>query len=267
MPKVKIAISAPVKELSSFTMLAFGKPKLGKTTLACSWPKPVVLATERKGVKAIRVPHIKIYNWENVLSAISLLKTKENRDKYQTVIIDTVDLLYKYCFDWCCEHYGFDHPSDKDWGWGKGWEKITDQFLATIMTIFDLKYKGQEKAVVFTSHTRSTEVEEDWETYTEITPSLAKPGTRVLLPYVDIIGYMYPKKSKKGRSIRHFTTIPAREYIAGDRSGFLSDIDIVLPTSRKSEGYTVLNEVFIGNLQALDNETQLKRKKKGVKIE
>jgi len=230
----------PIYVLTDYTVFIYGVPKIGKTTIACSWPDPIVLATEVRGAKAIQVPRIKIRSWEDFKNAIDLLKKKEQRARFKTAIIDTADLAYKYAFDWTCKHYGFDHPSDQ--GWGKGWERITDTFLETILELFDLGY-----CIVFTSHCKTSQVMADWEEYTRIDPTLPNPARKVLLPLVDVIFYMRAKTTKKGVPIRTITTKATREYEAGDRTGCITDLEIRIPAAEKNKAYVLVNSIFTEN--------------------
>jgi len=238
-----IRIADPVNDLLGYTIFVYGPPKIGKTTFACSWPKVVALDCELRGFKAKRVPHMKIRNWNDVLKAKDILSESVNKKKYQSVLIDNVDLLYKYCTVHCCEKYGFDHPSDQ--GWGKGWERVTDEFLALILQLFELGY-----TLLFTSHSKASEVKADWESYTRIDPTLPGPARKVLLPLVDVILYMRAQDSAKEGSVRKVTTKATREYEAGDSTTYLSDIDLIIPERNKNSGFDVLNRRFKKNVEA-----------------
>lgn len=239
-----IEIDEPLMKLLGYTVFIYGPPKVGKTTAALSWPKPMVLAFEVKGIKARRTPNIKIRNWRQFRKARVLLNKRENKKKYKTLIIDTTDLMYKYCFSFCCEKYGFDHPSDQ--GWGKGWERISDEFLGAVLSLFDMGY-----TLIFTSHSKTSEIKADWETYTRISPTLPGPGQKVLLPHVDVIMYMYARTTKKGNPVRTLTTKATREYEAGDRTRCLTDMSINIPALKKDKVFAILDKRFKANAEEL----------------
>ncbi len=239
-----IEVNEPISELLGYTIAVYGLPKTGKSTFAASWPKPLFLATETRGIKAMRVPHIKIRNYHDLLSAMKLLKKKNTRNKYQSIIIDTVDLLFKYIQAFCCNKYGFDHPSDQ--GWAKGWERLGDEFLAIILKLFDLGY-----TLIFISHSKTTKITADWEEYTRIDPSMPNTARKTLFPYVDVILYMRSREKKGGRIVRSVTTKATREYEAGDRTRCLTDMEITIPRNKKDNAYSVLNTVFKKNAKKL----------------
>lgn len=237
-----IEVNKPQASLLGYTIFVYGAPKIGKTTLAASWPQPLVLSCEVRGIRAMPVSHIKIRSWEQMLESVELLKKPENAKKYRTVIIDTSDLMYKYCLVHCCNKYGFDHPSDQ--GWGKGWERVSDEFLTVVLELFDLGY-----TLIFISHAKSAEVTSDWETYTRIDPTLAGPARKVLLPLVDVIFYMRAKEMDDGKTVRSITTKAVREYEAGDRTKGLTDLEIRIPTEKKDKAYDLINRKFLQNVE------------------
>jgi hypothetical protein len=235
-----IELNEPVHDLLGYTVFIYGPPKVGKTTAAVSWPNPIVFACEVKGISALKVNHIKIRSWDNFTKAVKTMKRKANKNKFKTVIIDTVDLMYKYCLDFCCDKYGFEHPSDQ--GWAKGWEAVADEFMAAVLDLFDTGY-----TLIFLSHTKETEVEEDWEKFTRTNPTLSGTGRRVLLPLVDVILYMTARTTKKGGSIRTVTTKGARAYEAGDRTKGLTDVTIRIPSKMKDKAYDLICAVYKEN--------------------
>lgn len=232
----------PNTDLLGYTAFIYGPPKVGKTTVACSWPKPLVLACEPRGIRAMHVEHIPIRSWSNFEKAIKLLTKTATRKKYKSIIIDTADLMYKYCLSHCCNTFGFDHPSDQ--GWGKGWEAVSDMYMSAVLKLFDLNY-----TLIFISHSKTIEIKVDWEEYTRIDPTLANPARKVLLPYIDLIFYMWARESKKGNLIRTLTTKSTREYEAGDRTHFLTDVEVKIPSKKKDKAFSLLNKLFLENVK------------------
>ena len=72
----------------------YGGPKTGKTTVACSFSKPLLLAFEAgynliDGIRAVNVT-----SWIDMKNYAKQLKKPEVRAMYDTVIIDTVPLMW-----------------------------------------------------------------------------------------------------------------------------------------------------------------------------
>ena len=82
-----------------FSMIIYGSPGLGKTTLALSAPTPLLLDFDR-GVSRVKAYHRKdtafCENYEDVLNDLSCPDTK----KYETIIIDTGGSFVTYLQDW-----------------------------------------------------------------------------------------------------------------------------------------------------------------------
>jgi len=65
LPTEKTARSA---SLSAFTTLIYGKPKIGKSTFAASFPNALFLDTEG-GLQSLSVHRVPIHNWKDLLTA------------------------------------------------------------------------------------------------------------------------------------------------------------------------------------------------------
>jgi len=240
---VPFKMNEPIYELLNYIFFIYGPPKIGKTTVACSWPKPMVFACETRGIAVKKVMTAKIRNWSQFRGSITKFSKKKYRNKYQTIVIDTVSLAFKYCLDWCCETYGFEHPSDE--GWGKGWEKLNNEFLEQILRLFDTG-----KSIIFVAHSIDKEVKGDWGSTTKTEAQLPGPARKILLPIVDVILYMKSKKKGKRRQ-RMVTTKTTPRYEAGDRTGCLTDKTIFIPRKHENDAYEIINGIFVKNAEKL----------------
>lgn len=81
----------------NFAMILYGQPGIGKSTLAASAPKPVLLDFDN-GVSRIRAEHrcptSVSSSYEEVLEDI------KNMDDFETIIIDTGGSFVTYLKDW-----------------------------------------------------------------------------------------------------------------------------------------------------------------------
>ena len=86
-------------ENKTFSMILYGAPGVGKTTLALSAPKPVLIDFD-KGVSRVKAYHrtltIEADKYEEVLADIQSPELKD----CQTIIIDTGGSLITYLQDW-----------------------------------------------------------------------------------------------------------------------------------------------------------------------
>lgn len=83
----------------TFSSIIYGSPGIGKTTLACSAPKPVLIDFDR-GVSRVRadhrVPTIMADTYEEVMADLQSPEMKE----FETVIIDTGGSFVTFLKDW-----------------------------------------------------------------------------------------------------------------------------------------------------------------------
>ena len=102
-------------ELGASNVLLYGKPKVGKSTLASQIPNAIFAATE-KGYNYLQVNAVDIHKWEDILELGAAFTTQKH--PYKTVIIDTCDIAYKHCEKYIMDKHQVNHPSDL--GFGKG---------------------------------------------------------------------------------------------------------------------------------------------------
>ncbi len=178
-----------VLDAERITMLNYGDFKIGKTTWASKIKKALFLFTE-EGQGALDVYRVTINSWQDFLDVCLALKEDSQKPKeeqlYTTVVIDTVDLLYKLCQDHVCAAAGVQHPSDKSVGWGKGWDLLSNEFSLTLAKLMNLGY-----GVIFISHMKEKEIITRNSSTTVIKPSLKDGAMQIVSALVGFIAYSY----------------------------------------------------------------------------
>lgn len=201
-----------IKDLALTNILLYGNPKVGKSTLASQFPKGLFLATE-KGYNFLEVYKVDILCWEDLLSTLVELRKEKT---FTTLIIDTVDHLYRFCETYVCKKNGVEHASDLPFG--KGFNLIKKEFVDTINNINQYGF-----GLVFISHSKQVEAKSKVMTFTKMQTSLAETAQTVISGMCDLILYCYIDKDGK-RLIR---TKPSETVLAGDRTKNLpKDIDM-----------------------------------------
>ena len=90
------------RDLSGYITYIYGAPKVGKTTLGAQMPSPILFAFER-GYNAIAgVMAQDITSWSELKQAVRQLKQPEVKERFKSVIIDTVDIAATLCDKYVC---------------------------------------------------------------------------------------------------------------------------------------------------------------------
>ena len=106
------------RDLRGKYVLLYGKPKSGKTTAACAFPKALLCAFER-GYNAIGgVMAQDITKWAEFRQIIRQLEKPEAKEMYETIIIDTVSIAWDLVEQFVCVQNGVQKIADIPWGGG-----------------------------------------------------------------------------------------------------------------------------------------------------
>lgn len=95
MAKISIMDIQPTrlcKDLRGRFVEIFGREKSGKTSTAVMWPKPLLCAFEKGYNALVNVYAADIDNWSTFKDICRQLKKDEAKEKYQTIIVDTVGM-------------------------------------------------------------------------------------------------------------------------------------------------------------------------------
>jgi hypothetical protein len=170
--------TTPSHRLADYSILLYAPPKWGKTTLANCFPKPVFAETER-GTKSLSVYREPIKNWKRFMMFIRAL---EKSGDFSTVVVDTVDYLYKWCEDYVCEELAIDHLSEE--GFARGWDRLRSEF-----TVACNRITATQRGVIFISHADEKIVKRMREETMKVVPSMARGALKVVHPLCDIVAY------------------------------------------------------------------------------
>lgn len=174
---------------STIKMMIYGQAGMGKSTLALSTPKPLLLDFDN-GVKRINMSHlegidtVQVGSWQDVKEVL-----QEDLSAYQTIIIDTIGKMMDFIITYKC---GTRQPQIRDWG------GINQEFSWLTRTVGSLN-----KNVVFVAH-RDTRKEGD---DTVFIPALREKSYNAIVTELDLLGYL-EMRNDNGRQMRTITFDP-----------------------------------------------------------
>ena len=126
-------------------MMIYGEPGVGKSVFACHLPKPFFITTdgnyewlEEFGAK--EKDHLRVECWDDFKKALN-----NDYDEYETIVVDLIEDLFKWCEKEFCDTNRLTHVSDL--GYGKGYDITRNDFFIEMCKLIN-----KDKHIVFISH-------------------------------------------------------------------------------------------------------------------
>ena len=142
------------RNLRGYSVFFYGGWKTGKTTIASKFPKALLLAAE-KGYNALAgVMAQPINSWAEFKKVLRQLKDEKAKQMFETIVLDTADILYDYCTKYICDNYprsdgGFGVDSIADINYGRGYGMVEKEFDTALRSIVQMDY-----GLVIISHSK-----------------------------------------------------------------------------------------------------------------
>lgn len=174
------------RDLSGYITYLYGEPKTGKTTLATRGRGALLLAFER-GYNALPgVTALDVSSWSEVRATLRELKKDAVKERFKSIVVDTVDIAGTLCEKYVCAQNGVDRIGDIPYG--GGWGLMKKEFEEVFRTITQLGY-----SVFFISHDKDkTFKRKDGTEYNMIVPSCPTSFNNIAKDMADI--YCYSEK-------------------------------------------------------------------------
>ena len=169
---------------STVKMMIYGQAGMGKSTVALSAPKPLLLDFDN-GVKRMNMTHlenidtVQVTSWNDVQQVL-----QEDLSAYQTIVVDTIGKMMDFIITYKC---GSRQPSIRDWS------GINAEFSWMTRTL-----SGLNKHIIFVAH-RDTRKEGD---DTVFIPALREKSYNSIVTELDLLGYL---EMKSERSVQRRT--------------------------------------------------------------
>lgn len=212
---------------STVKMMIYGQAGMGKTTVALSAPKPLLLDFDN-GVKRVNMAHlegvdiVQVTRWEDIQEVL-----KEDLSAYQTIVVDTIGKMMDFIITYKC---GTRQPQIRDWG------GINAEFSWLTRTLSSLN-----KNVVFVAH-RDTRKEGD---DTVFIPALREKSYSSIVTELDLLGYL-EMRNENGVQKRTITFDPTSRNDGKNTCNLPGLMNV--PTIVDSSGRPVAKNDFISTL-------------------
>jgi len=167
--KRPMELSVPTK----IKALIYGQAGMGKTTLALSAPKPLLLDFDN-GIHRVNYGHqadtVQIHNWQEAKQVI-----QENLSLYDAIVVDTIGKMMDYIISYVTNG-GI--PQIRDWN------KINQEFSTFVRDI-----SMMQKNIIFVAH-RDIRKEGDDNVFV---PALREKSYTAIVTELDLLGYVEAK--------------------------------------------------------------------------
>lgn len=246
------------RDLKGKFVCIYSLPKVGKTSMACQFPKNLLCAFE-KGYNVLGgVKPVDIAKWSDFKLVLRQLEKPEARQLYDTVTLDTIGIAWDLCEQFVCAQNGVQKISDIPWG--GGYSACKKEFESCLRKITQLGY-----GLVIIAHVdKRTEKRADDSEVEIIAPSIPKRAYEIVNQLVDIIGYIDITWDEEGNSERWLYTRKTPTVMAGSRFKYLapkikfgynelvSAISDAIDKAEKLDGAVVVDTIEQSIEEALD---------------
>lgn len=240
------------RDLSGYITFIYGPAKCGKTTFGSKMPGALLLAFER-GYNALPgVVAQDITTWGEMKQTMRELKKPEVKERFKSIIVDTVDIAADLCQKYICSQLGIENIGDGGWA-TNGWAKYKKEFEDTFRTLAQLGY-----AVVFISHDKEKTISpQNAKEYQQIGSSMQSSALAIIENMSDIIGYAHPKMTENGSRMVLTLRSEDNSVRCGCRFRYIdSEIDFTYDALTKALNKAIDDEAWETNNQFVTSERQ-----------
>ncbi|WP_454650763.1 ATP-binding protein [Bradyrhizobium liaoningense] len=225
----------------------YGVPKIGKSSLAAEFPRPVFIQTAAgESVPAgIVADTIEVRSYNDLCEAIGALVNEEHN--YATAIFDSTTGLENLIRAEACARNGWKNIEDP--GYGKGYKVAASIFLEYIDGIMTLRSLRQ-MAVIQLGHCDISRFESPTtDPYSRYRVNLHKDAADIIEANSDVIAFLNFKASIKkvdagfNKQLTHAEGGGTRWMFLEERPGFIAGNRFSMPAElqfKKGEGYAAL---------------------------
>lgn len=204
------------RDMHGYSIMLYGDPKSGKTTIASKFPKSLLVAFEKGYAALPGVMAAPVNSWSDFLKILRQLKEEKAKESFETIIIDTADIAYDYCEQYICSVNSVDAINKIPFG--QGFTMAGKEFDSKLRQIVQLGY-----GLVVISHAADkTFKDETGIEYNKIVPTLGNKPRIICTRLCDIIAYSRVVETPEGNDTMLFMRGTPR-FEAGSRFKYTPD--------------------------------------------
>lgn len=166
----------------------YGKPGIGKTTMAACAPRPVFVQTE----DGLTSPHLEwvptfgvLQSYEQVLESFDGIAASMDAEGFKTVVIDSVDRLNPLIVDYVCRQNQWKKLEDGAYGRGK--VAHVDEWRNFMNYMLSLRNDLGLGVLMLAHHKAVKMTPPDSEGYTQYSLTLPEDVARILIGDSDLV--------------------------------------------------------------------------------
>lgn len=166
--------------------LIYGQPGIGKTSLALSAPKPLLIDFDnglRRVAKQYQTDSVQVESYQDLLDIL----TKEDISNYETIVIDTLGKMIDRIADWLAISNPKVKQADGQLSM-KGWGNVKAEFQRLLKLL-----ENKNKSVIFIAHEKEEKVGDE----IMKRPDVAGSSGKDIVKELDFMGYMSMKGGKR----------------------------------------------------------------------
>jgi hypothetical protein len=225
----------------------YGVPKIGKTSLALEFPRPIVIQTSEgeNAPAGVVADTFEVRNWAELCETIGVLALDDH--DFATAVFDSTTGLQNIIAAEACARNGWKTLEDP--GFGKGPKMAAAIWLEYIDGITTLR-RDKQMAIVQLGHTVSSRFDDPVVgPYDRYRINLQKDAAEIIEANSDVIVFVNQKRNIKAvdagfnKDVRHAEGTGNRWLFLEEKGGFTAGNRFSMPPEimfKKGEGYKAL---------------------------